>query len=68
MHLARKAKQVGIPCVYLFPPRKFAQSPIEIQDAAQNIKRVAAEFEPTYTVYKNAGATVDFVGHPMLDS
>ena len=68
MHLARKAKQVGIPCVYLFPPRKFAQSPNEIQDAAQNIKRVAAEFEPTYTVYKNAGATVDFVGHPMLDS
>ena len=68
MHLARKAKQIGIPCVYLFPPRKFAQSPNDIRDAAQNIKRVAAEFEPTYTVYKDAGATVDFVGHPMLDS
>lgn len=68
MHLARKAKQIGIPCVYLFPPRKFAQSPNDIRDAAQNIKRVAAEFEPTYSVYKDAGATVDFVGHPMLDS
>ena len=69
MHLARKAKQVGIPCVYLFPPRKFAQSPNEIQDAAQNIKRVeAAEFEPTYTKsIKDAGAT-GFCRSSMLDS
>ena len=68
MPLARKAKQLGIPSVYIFPPRKFASAPEDIKDAASNIKRVAAEFLPTYEVYKDAGATVDFVGHPMVDS
>jgi len=67
MPLARKARSLGIPTVYLFPPRKFARDSSRIKDAAQNITRVAAEFEPTYTTYLEAGARVDFVGHPMLD-
>lgn len=68
MPLARKARELKIPSLYIFPPRKFAKDPASIQDAAQNIKRVAAEFEPTYEVYQKAGANVDFVGHPMVDS
>lgn len=67
MPLARKAKSLGIPSVYLFPPRKFARDSSRVQDAAKNITRVAAEFEPTFTTYQEAGARVDFVGHPMLD-
>ncbi|MBW7874900.1 MAG: lipid-A-disaccharide synthase [Candidatus Cloacimonetes bacterium] len=68
MHLARSAQNLGIPCVYLFPPRKFAKSPTEVKEAASVIRRVAAEFLPTYEVYREAGAKVDFVGHPMLDT
>lgn len=67
MPLARKAKSLGIPSVYLFPPRKFARDSTRVQDAAKNITRVAAEFEPTFKTYQEAGARVDFVGHPMLD-
>ncbi|MCO4781387.1 MAG: lipid-A-disaccharide synthase [Candidatus Cloacimonetes bacterium] len=67
MHLARKAKKLGIPSIYVFPPRKFCVEPDRLTDAVQNIKRVAAEFQPTYDCYEKAGARVDFVGHPMLD-
>jgi lipid-A-disaccharide synthase len=68
MHLVRLAAKIGIPTVYLFPPRKFATDPSEIRDAASTIKRVAAEFAPTYEVYRKAGADVEFVGHPALDA
>ncbi len=68
MHLARRAQSLGIPCVYLFPPRKFANSAVDVKEAASVIRRVAAEFLPTYEVYQEAGARVDFVGHPMLDT
>lgn len=67
MHLARTAKKLGIPSIYVFPPRKFCIEPDRLTDAVQNIKRVAAEFQPTFDCYKEAGARVDFVGHPMLD-
>ncbi|PCJ18407.1 MAG: lipid-A-disaccharide synthase [Candidatus Cloacimonadota bacterium] len=67
MHLARKAKKLGIPSIYVFPPRKFCVDASRLTDAVNNIKRVAAEFQPTFDCYKEAGACVDFVGHPMLD-
>jgi|GEM_PF-593028 lipid-A-disaccharide synthase len=67
MPLARKARSLGIPSVYLFPPRKFSRDSNSVKDAASNITRVAAEFEPTFETYRQAGARVDFVGHPMLD-
>lgn len=68
MHLVRRATKNNIPTVYLFPPRKFVSEPQEVREAAQTIKRVAAEFSSTFEVYKQAGANVEFVGHPALDS
>jgi lipid-A-disaccharide synthase len=67
MALCRKAREMGIPTVYLFPPRKFARSAKSVRDAAAQISRVAAEFRTTFDTYQEAGANVDFVGHPMID-
>ncbi len=67
MALCRKAREMGIPTVYLFPPRKFARSANSVRDAASQISRVAAEFKTTFDTYEEAGARVDFVGHPMID-
>lgn len=67
MRLVKWAKKEGIPTLYYFPPRKFAMNPRDITDAARNIDQVAANFGFTYRVYKEAGANVDFVGHPLID-
>ncbi len=67
MRLVHIAEKLGIPTVYYFPPSKFAIDPKNVADAAGSITRVAANFASTYEVYKNAGAEVDFVGHPLLD-
>jgi lipid-A-disaccharide synthase len=67
MYLARKAKALNIPVIYLFPPCKFARSVDQIKEAASTITRVAAEFEATFENYRKAGASVEFVGHPVMD-
>ena len=67
MRLARRAKRMGIPTLYYFPPSKFADRPEEVADAAQTITCVAANFTFTHKVYREAGANAHFVGHPLLD-
>ncbi len=67
MRLTKHAKRLGIPTLYYFPPSKFASNPSDVTDAARNIDVVAANFTFTYKVYKDAGAEVEFVGHPLLD-
>ncbi|MBI4872927.1 MAG: lipid-A-disaccharide synthase [Candidatus Riflebacteria bacterium] len=67
MPIARFAKSVGIPTLYYFPPGKFTDSADSIRDAARTITRVAAPFELTYVRYREAQASVEFVGHPLFD-
>ncbi|MDD3147441.1 MAG: lipid-A-disaccharide synthase [Candidatus Riflebacteria bacterium] len=67
MRLVHAANKLGIPTLYYFPPSKFATDPASVADAASSITRVAANFASTYEIYKAAGASVEFVGHPLLD-
>jgi len=67
MRLVRVAKRLNIPTLYYFPPTKWAQSPKEVKDAASIITKVAATFGNTERIYREAGADVTFVGHPLLD-
>ncbi|MFZ2958299.1 MAG: lipid-A-disaccharide synthase [Candidatus Ozemobacteraceae bacterium] len=67
MRLARKARSLGIPTLYYFPPSKFAANPADVADAARTLTCVAANFTSTYKLYKDAGANVEFVGHPLID-
>jgi lipid-A-disaccharide synthase len=67
MRLVKWARRLGIPTLYYFPPSKFAVQPRDVADAAAHIDMVAANFGFTYHVYKEAGAKVEFVGHPLKD-
>ncbi|MBF0543635.1 MAG: lipid-A-disaccharide synthase [Candidatus Riflebacteria bacterium] len=67
MRLARRAKAMGVPTLFYFPPSRFAINPMDVKDAAENLSCVAANFTFTYKVYSEAGANVTFVGHPLLD-
>lgn len=67
MWLCHQAKKFGIPTVFNFPPSKFADSPDKVRDAARSISVVAANFQCTYDIYKQANANVEFVGHPLVD-
>ncbi|MBF0501661.1 MAG: lipid-A-disaccharide synthase [Candidatus Riflebacteria bacterium] len=67
MRLARRARVFGIPTLFYFPPSKFATNPDDVADAARTLTCVAANFTFTYKLYKEAGANVEFVGHPLID-
>ncbi|HOT74599.1 MAG TPA: lipid-A-disaccharide synthase [Candidatus Wallbacteria bacterium] len=67
MRLCRRAKQLGIPTLYYFPPSKWSYNHEDVCDAARTITKVAAPFEHTYDIYKKAGANVEFVGNPLLE-
>ncbi len=67
MRLARRAKSLGIPVVYYFPPSKWVTDPSHVRDAARHIDYVAAPFVATAKTYRDAGANVEFVGNPLVD-
>lgn len=67
MALTRYAKEHGIPTVYFFPPGKHTTRPEVVKETGKQITRVAAPFPSTYSLYREAGAQVEFVGHPLLD-
>lgn len=67
MRLARRARALGIPVVYYFPPSSWATDPAHVRDAARHIDFVAAPFVATAKLYRDAGARVEFVGNPLLD-
>jgi len=67
MFLARFAHRLEIPTLYYFPPGKFSREPEELAETARIITTIAAPFKFTYDVYQRAGASVEFVGHPLAD-
>jgi len=67
MALTRYSRDLGIPTVYFFPPGKHTTNPEVVAETAKQITRVAAPLPTTYDLYRQAGADVEFVGHPLLD-
>lgn len=67
MRLAKKAKALGIPVVSYISPSAWAWGKGRAKDVAQTVERVAAIFPFEADVYREAGANVTFVGHPLLD-
>lgn len=68
MALARAAKARGIPTIYYISPQEWiwgfkggARKVAEVSDL------ILAVFEREADIYRAAGATVDFIGHPLLD-
>lgn len=67
VRLAKIAQQKGIPVVSYISPSAWAWGKGRAKEVAQIVARVAAIFPFEADVYREAGAKVTFVGHPLLD-
>lgn len=67
MKLAKLAKDKGIPVVSYIPPSAWAWNKGRALKVAKLVTKIASIFPFEYDVYKEAGADVEFVGHPLID-
>lgn len=67
MKLAKLAHDKGIPVVSYIAPSAWAWNKGRAKNVAKIVDSVACIFPFEYDVYKEAGAPVEFVGHPLLD-
>lgn len=67
MKLAKLAKDKGIPVVSYIPPSAWAWTKGRAPKVAKLVTKIASIFPFEYDVYKEAGADVEFVGHPLID-
>lgn len=65
--LAKYAHKLGINVVYYIPPKAWAWRPGRAKKIAERTNVVASIFPFEAEFYKNAGASVVFVGHPLVD-
>jgi lipid-A-disaccharide synthase len=67
VRLAKIAKAKGIPVVSYISPSAWAWGRGRAKEVAETVERVASIFPFEADVYREAGAKVTFVGHPLLD-
>lgn len=67
MRLAKAAKRLGIPVVFFISPSAWAWRKGRAKDVAKVAAKVAAIFPFEADVYREAGAAVEYVGHPLCD-
>ena len=67
MKLAKVAHDKGIPVVSYIAPSAWACNKGRAKNVAKIVDKVACIFPFEYDVYKEAGAPVEFVGHPLVD-
>lgn len=67
MRFAEILKRKGIPCVYYFSPSAWAWGKGRAEKVVETATKVISIFPFEYEVYKEAGADVEYVGHPLLD-
>ncbi|EGO62935.1 lipid-A-disaccharide synthase [Acetonema longum] len=67
MRLAKVAKEKGIPIISYISPSAWAWGKGRAREVAQTVSKVAAIFPFEADVYREVGADVEFVGHPLLD-
>ena len=67
MKLAKLAHDKGIPVVAYIAPSAWAWNKGRAKNVAKIVDKVACIFPFEYDVYKEAGAPVEFVGHPLVD-
>jgi lipid-A-disaccharide synthase len=67
LRLAKQARRAGVPVVYFIPPQLWAWRRGRIRQMARRVTRVLAAFPFEESLYEEAGVSVEFVGHPLLD-
>ena len=67
MPLAKYAHTQGVPVVYYIPPKAWAWRPGRAKKLAKYANLVASIFPFETEFYQDAGASAQFVGHPLVD-
>lgn len=67
MRLAEVAHRLGILAVYYFSPTAWAYGRGRAERVARSVRKVCSVFPFEADVYREAGADVEYVGHPLLD-
>ena len=68
MRLARTARARGVPVLYYIAPQVWAWHRSRIRQLAQVADRLAVILPFEEPLFRQAGARVQFVGHPLLDA
>ncbi len=66
--LAAQARALGVPVVYLIPPKAWAWRRRRGRVVAQIATRVLCLLPFAAEFYRDAGADVEFIGHPLVDT
>jgi lipid-A-disaccharide synthase len=66
-HIAKRAKQLGIPVIYYLPPQLWAWGAWRLKKMRRTVDRVLCNlpFEPEW--YAKRKMEVEYVGHPFFD-
>lgn len=67
LRLARSAKQRGVPVLYYIAPQVWAWRQGRAKKLARYTDRLAVILPFEESLFREAGASVTFVGHPLLD-
>ena len=67
MFMAAVAKKKNIPVVYYICPKAWVWGKWRAKSIAGWVEKVAAIFPFEADIYREAGASVSFVGHPLVD-
>ncbi|MBP2665033.1 MAG: lpxB [Firmicutes bacterium] len=67
MAMAQAAKKKNIPVIYYICPKAWVWGKWRAKAIAGWVKKVAAIFPFEADIYREAGASVEFVGHPLVD-
>ncbi|MBT3266919.1 lipid-A-disaccharide synthase [Candidatus Poribacteria bacterium] len=66
--LAGQARSLGVPVVYLIPPKAWAWRRRRGATVAEAATRVLCLLPFAADFYRDAGANVEFIGHPLVDA
>lgn len=66
--MAKKAKRLGIPVFYYISPQVWAWRSGRVKTIKKLVDRMAVILPFEQEFYRERGMTVDFVGHPLMDS
>ncbi|HEX6559763.1 MAG TPA: lipid-A-disaccharide synthase [Longimicrobiales bacterium] len=67
LRLARYAREQRIPVLYYIAPQVWAWHRSRMKELASNADRLAVVLPFEEALFREAGARVSFVGHPLLD-
>lgn len=67
MRLAKVAKAKGIPIVSFIAPSAWVWRKGRAKGISELVDKIASIFPMEYDCYKEAGADIEFVGHPLMD-